>query len=237
MLRSTLNCFTFCSSVRNIQKYSNAPLLKKSIKYFYGQLPRVILMQRNARVKFVIGIEGRQRDMADTVGLRMQKGAIKNNLSEKLNYLVSTSGEEVTLTKSKILPAIGRTSVSTPWYIIIHKSGPRTDPCGTPHVINFFSSSDSQHKSLLIRKWAPIHTKCSGLLKLIINSSILLHLKELKAFFKSSVITAHYLSSSSAVLAVLVARTSAFVIDLPFRKPNWFSERPPSFSTFRSYLL
>lgn len=71
-------------------------------------------MQCNARVKFAIGIEGRQRDMADTVGLRMQKGAIKNNLSEKLNYLVSTSGEEVTLTKSKILPAIGRTSVSTP---------------------------------------------------------------------------------------------------------------------------
>lgn len=103
---------------------------------------------------------------------------------------------------------VSRSSVSTQLYIIIHRSGHRTNPCPKSfamisiHLTRYFRPDN------FVRNW-----------------STSLHL----AKFTSCIITGHHLSSSRAALAMLAIRQTASAVELLWNL-NLFLEKLLSFS-------
>jgi hypothetical protein len=115
--------------------------------------------------------------------------------------------------------------------MMFHTVGSRTEPCGTPQLILTWCAPSIVVTVLSVRYVCTISVRYSLTPRSSNALTILSHGAVLKAFSTSNATNAQYsfLSHEPEFANLASLRTSpiASIVDNPFRKPNWLSERSP----------
>jgi hypothetical protein len=112
--------------------------------------------------------------------------------------------------------------------MMFHTVGPRTEPCGTPQLILTWCAPSIVVTVLSVRYVCTISVRYSLTPRSSNALTILSHGAVLKAFSTSNA-QYSFLSHEPEFANLASLRTSpiASIVDNPFRKPNWLSERSP----------